>query len=42
VIRNFDEAEAITKEFRRELALEAQHPHHPPRTLAKKLKRTWE
>jgi general secretion pathway protein D len=42
VIRNFDEAEAITKEFRRELALEAQHPSSPPRTLAKKLRRTVE
>jgi general secretion pathway protein D len=42
VIRNFDEAEAITKEFRRELALEAQRPRGPPRALATKLRRTME
>jgi general secretion pathway protein D len=42
VIRNFDEAEAITKEFRRELALEAQLPRGPPRALATKLRRTVE
>jgi general secretion pathway protein D len=42
VIRNFDEAEAISKEFRRELALEAQHPRSPPRALPTKLRRTFE
>jgi general secretion pathway protein D len=42
VIRSFDEAEAVTKEFRRELALEAQRPRPPPRALATKLRRTLE
>jgi general secretion pathway protein D len=42
VIRNFDEAEAISKEFRRELALEAQHPRPPPRSLPTKLRRTFQ
>jgi general secretion pathway protein D len=42
VIRNFDEAAAITKEYRRELALEAKQGRHPLRDLAKKVQRTFE
>ncbi|HEY7550101.1 MAG TPA: type II secretion system secretin GspD [Hyphomicrobiaceae bacterium] len=42
VIRSFDEAEAITREFRRELAVEAQRPRPPPRALATKARRTLE
>jgi general secretion pathway protein D len=40
IIRNFDDVEVITKEFERELALEAQHSLGPPRSAAAKLRRT--
>jgi general secretion pathway protein D len=40
VILNFDEAAAITREFRQEMALEGQHARPPPRSLATKLRRT--
>src|SRR5690606_19866749 len=42
VIRNFEEAEAISREFKRELALEAQLARPPPRALTTKLRRTFE
>ena len=42
VIRNFDEAAAITKEYRRELGFEAQQRREPLGELAKKLRRTFE
>jgi general secretion pathway protein D len=42
VIRNFDDVEAITKEFRQELALEAKHSLGPPGALGPKLRRALE
>jgi general secretion pathway protein D len=42
VIRNFDDVEAITREFRDELALEAKHARGPPGTLGAKVKRAFE
>jgi general secretion pathway protein D len=42
VIRNFDDVEAITKEFRQELALEAKHSLAPSSKLGPKLRRALE
>jgi general secretion pathway protein D len=39
VIRNFDDVEAITKEFREELASDANHFRGPPGTVGAKLQR---
>jgi general secretion pathway protein D len=41
VIRSFDEVEAITKEFREELALEAKHSRGPPLALGAKVERAF-